>query len=169
MAHYPGYVAEMSKSSMLMLFAVPVVTTGFTSWLHVCLILSLSIAHDARHGPQSLLSLALTFVQIMLLYTHHLNSAKLSITHFLVKFSVHMYLLVNSVYGIYVLGILKALLGGFIAILVQLDHSNSKHFITLPGSNGLNFECFCNLNAAIYSALHSSKCTSIHAYPKTVN
>lgn len=31
MAHHPGNVAAMSKSSMLMLFPVPAVTPGFTS------------------------------------------------------------------------------------------------------------------------------------------
>lgn len=109
--------------------------------------------------PSALLSLALIFVQIMLLYTHHLNSAKLSIAPFLVKFSAYVYLSVNSAYRINQLGIFKALLGGFIAILVQRDHSNSKHFITLPGSNGLNFEWFCNLNAAIYSA--KKECSTV--------
>ena len=69
--------------------------------------------------PCALLSVALTFVQIMLLYTHPFNSAKFSIAHFLVKFSVYVYLSVNSAYRINLLGIFKALLGGFIAILVQ--------------------------------------------------
>lgn len=109
--------------------------------------------------PRALLSLALTSVQILLLSTHHLNSAKLSVAHVIAKFSVYMYLSVNSVYRINLLGVLKALLEGFIATLVQLDPSNSKHFLTLPGSNGRNVEWFCNLNAAIYTAM--KECSTV--------